>query len=248
MRVLVTRALPSGEATAQRLRALGHVPILSPIRVETPLEARLPDERPDLVLLTSAAALRHAPAFPRAWAGVAFAAVGNATRSALQEAGLDARLTGGCDAKAFARAILAQFASRAMETPARLVYLAGSPRKPHIEAILSAAPGVSLVTCVCYRVERMRTLPEAARSAILDGLDLTILHFSAESARDFASLLIEGGLSRPLARLRHACLSEDVAAALQTLTGALPMLEIATEPTELALISAALACETPDRC
>ena len=61
MRLLVTRPADQAEQTAQKLRALGHLPIVAPVLEIAPTGAPLPQGGFDLVLATSAQALATVP-------------------------------------------------------------------------------------------------------------------------------------------------------------------------------------------
>ncbi|WP_298213574.1 uroporphyrinogen-III synthase, partial [Acidocella sp.] len=80
MRLLVTRPEPGASATARRLAALGHSPVLLPCLAITPLPARL-SERPAALIVTSGQAV---PALPARLAGVPVYAVGDATAARLR--------------------------------------------------------------------------------------------------------------------------------------------------------------------
>ena len=57
MRLLVTRPADQAEQTAQKLRALGHWPIVAPVLEVAPTGAPLPEGAFDIVLATSVQAL-----------------------------------------------------------------------------------------------------------------------------------------------------------------------------------------------
>ena len=73
LRLLITRPLPAGAATAARLGAQGHDVTLAPLMATEAAAWDRPDHLPDAVMLTSAfaarlagpgaAALRHLPVF-----------------------------------------------------------------------------------------------------------------------------------------------------------------------------------------
>lgn len=165
MRLLVTRPLPAGAATADRLRALGHEVTLAPLMATEAVAWTLPDALPDAVMLTSAfaarlannAAVYHLPAF----------AVGGATARAAREAGFaDVREGGGT-----AQALLDGAAAAGI---ASLLHLAGEDLTPVV-----VPAGLIVITRTVYRA---RLLP----LAVMPGVDWVLL-YSPRSAAHFAA-------------------------------------------------------------
>jgi len=165
MRLLVTRPLPAGAATAERLQALGHQVTLAPLMATEAMAWALPEPLPEAVMLTSAfaarlansAALHQLPVF----------AVGDATARAAREAGFaDVRDGGGT-----AQALIDGAAAAGV---ASLLHLAGEDLTP----VLVPA-GLRIITCTVYRA---RLLPLAA----LPRLDWVLL-YSPRSAAHFAA-------------------------------------------------------------
>jgi uroporphyrinogen-III synthase len=90
MRILVVRPQPGADATAARLRAMGHDPVAHPLLATRPLPWALPAESPDAVILSSAAAVRHAGPLADALKHLPAHAVGEATAAAARAAGWSA--------------------------------------------------------------------------------------------------------------------------------------------------------------
>lgn len=165
MRLLVTRPLPAGAATADRLQALGHDVTLAPLMATEAMAWTLPEPLPAAVMLTSAfaarlannAAVYHLPAF----------AVGAATARAAREAGfVDVREGGGT-----VQALVDGAAAAGMTS---LLHLAGTDLTPVV-----TPAGLIVITRTVYRA---RLLPLAA----VPGLDWVLL-YSPRSAAHFAA-------------------------------------------------------------
>jgi len=169
MRLLVTRPLPAGAATAERLQALGHQVTLAPLMATEATAWTLPDPLPEAVMLTSAfaarlvnnAALKQLPTF----------AVGGATARAAHEAGFADVREGGGTAQALLEGAVAMGV-------ANLLHLAGEDLTP----VLVPA-SMKIITRTVYRA---RLLPLAA----VPVLDWVLLysprsgaHFAAEADR-----------------------------------------------------------------
>jgi len=86
MRILVVRPQPGADATAARLRAMGHEAIVHPLLATRPVPWTLP-ATPSAVILTSAAAVHHAGPAANALKSLAAHAVGDATAAAARSAG-----------------------------------------------------------------------------------------------------------------------------------------------------------------
>ena len=211
MRIWVARPEPGAARTGERLAALGHRPLLAPVLRVRPTGAALPPGPYDGLILTSANALDAALAIadPGALRGIPIFAVGSRT-AALAEARLGPVTVGTGDAAA-----LAALVRRRLAPGARLIHLAGADRKPEPASALAVA-GYALETHVAYAAEAVPHLPEAAFAALAaspSGLDAA-LHYSRRSARVAHRLSEAAGHGGAFGALRHYCLSDDVAEAL----------------------------------
>lgn len=169
MRLLVTRPLPAGAATAERLQALGHRVTLAPLMATEAMAWTLPDPLPEAVMLTSAfaarlannAAVHHLPAF----------AVGGATERAAQEAGFaDVRDGGGT-----AQALLDGAAAAGITS---LLHLAGADLTPVV-----APAGLQVVNRTVYRARLMPLASLPAIDWVLLYSPRSAAHFAAEADR-----------------------------------------------------------------
>ena len=206
-RVLVTRAMPEAEETAESLMALGHMPVLAPLRIVEGIGTPFPAEKPDALIVTSRNALVQGAALPADWLAVPVFCVGRKTAGIAADAGFkDIRIAGG-DAVSLASQIIENHPAGS-----RLLYLAGEPRGPELEANLQCA-GVSVVVLLRYRMHRIAALPEAASHALAAQALDAVLHFSAESARAFFFLAQSAGFLGAASAIPQFCLSDAVARA-----------------------------------
>lgn len=223
-RVWVTRARPGAEATAARLVALGHEPVVEPL-----LTVRGLDFDPDL---TGVAAL----AFTSRNGVAAFAsrqpdrslpvfAVGAATALAAREAGFIRVRDADGDVAALAALI-------AREHPAGLVLHPGPAQPAGDLAGALALQGLAARSVVVY--ETVQILPNAAFLGTLEGLDAVLLH-SARAAQALAAMLET--VAAPT--LRACCLSEAVARPLAPAVarGGLASVAYTPRPDESALFA-----------
>lgn len=223
MRVLVTRAEPDAGLTARKLEALGHLAIVAPLAEVERLPFTPPDDDVDLVIATSARALEglaelELPGTPP------FAVVGSRAAARITAAGFSLACPPATDASALAARLTSMFVE-----PRRILYLAGRPRKPQLEAVLAAA-GHALMVRDVYAMHAVQTLPERVVAAWQAGQVDAVLHYSHESAARFWRSA--GHLP---GRCLHLCLSPDVAAALPGVDPA--QIRIAERPDEAALIA-----------
>lgn len=230
MRVLVTRPEPEAGATADRLRAHGHDPLVAPLMAAEAVTAAMPLPRPDALAVTSgrtasflgaglAAALRHLPVF----------AVGGRTAGILEGAGFaDVHAAEG-DVAALARLI----AASGLPAGSRLLHPGGEERAGDLGALL-AATGIAVMPWIVYRMVPASALPAAVGEALAKGQIQAVLHYSPRSAAIFATLALAAGLGAAAARPLHACLSTAVAAALAPLRP--DTVRVAASPDEKSLI------------
>jgi uroporphyrinogen-III synthase len=199
MRLLVTRPSDQAARTAQRLRSLGHDPVLAPVMEIAPTEAEVPSGPFDLVLATSAQAFLAQAFLAGATRLAPLACVGEKTAAAGRAAGFGVAFVAP-DAEALADALLRD------APPRHVLYLAGQERKPRLEQRLHAA---------AWRVEISETYAARPVNAWLVSIvaELSagridgVLHYSPRSAE--LSLVLMGEAAT---RLAHFCLSPAVAA------------------------------------
>lgn len=204
-RILVTRAMPEAEETAQALAALGHLAILAPLREAESIATPFPAEKPAALITTSRNALVHGTLFPADWLKLPVFCVGESTADAARTAGFPDIRTAGGDASSLAGKITGD-----CKAGSRLVYLAGEPRGPELEASLQRG-GFEVEALLRYRMHRLAMLPESAARALATHSVEAVLHFSAESARVFFFLAQSAGLLNAASALPQFCMSEAVA-------------------------------------
>ncbi len=182
MKVLIIRPQPGADATAQRFRAAGHVPLVMPLFEIQPVAATsISASGYDAVVLTSGNAVRAAEPFLKSNAHVPVYAVGSATaRAAEKSAIMPFRIgSSGIDA-------LVDVAEQEGHT--RLLWLAGEDHSP-----LQARPGVTVDTHIVYKSVAVPT-PDDFAAAVAQS-DLVILH-SSRAAQHFAACCDDAGISR----------------------------------------------------
>lgn len=167
MRLLVVRPEPGAAATAARLRALGHEPISIPLLATEALDWQPPERPPEAVIITSAAAVRHAGPAAAALHDVPLFCVGDATAAAARGAGWRDVAVG----PGTLQGLIDQLAHAG---PRHLLHLAGEDRTP---VIIPAA--LTITTCTLYRA-RLLPLP------MLVPVDGILLH-SPRTARHVAA-------------------------------------------------------------
>lgn len=225
MRIWITRAEPEASATADRLRALGHEPLVAPV-----LEVRpAPGPGPDLqgvaaLAFTSRNGVRAFAALSPERALPAFA-VGEATARAAREAGFARVESADGDVGALARLI----AAGASSLTGPVLYLA--PEEPAGDLVADlASRGVAARAWTAYRTQALE-LPPAAAAALANGALDAVLAHSARAARRLADY---PELRRAAPRLDLFCISEQAGAPLAAL-GFRRRLAAAT-PTETSLL------------
>lgn len=230
MRVLVTRPDKEAARTAQALRNLGHEPVIAPLTTIERTGAPLPEGRFCAVAVTSANAI-DAPDLPPRVLSLPLYAVGARTAAAAGLAGFADIRTASGTADALAALMVQQLPSHA-----QVLFLAGRPRKTHLEMALAGA-GLIVTVAETYRAKAVNIAdwPRIASVA-------AILHYSRASAERFATLARQAGAERDCDDVAHLCLSQDVSRGLSTLPNA--RIFIAGRPDEASLFELLNICRS----
>lgn len=231
MRLLLTRAQPEAQASAERLRRLGHDVRIAPMLdiAILPPPAALRD--PAAIALTSANAVRAVATWPqaRAWTAVQVFAVGEATAEAARAAGFT-RVTSAKGGSAELAALIATLGAGAGPV---LCPVAETPAGDLVGALRAAGLAVHRVTA--YRATAATELQAPARDAIVSRALDAILFYSERGATTFVGLVTGDSLPEHLAGVRLLALSVQVAGPLRALRAA--RLSVADQPTEASLFA-----------
>jgi uroporphyrinogen-III synthase len=212
MRILVTRPAAEAERLAQRLRDLGHEPILSPamdIHFENGPE--LPFGGVQVILVTSANAVR-ALARRTEQREIPVFAVGPQTAEVARAAGFAIVQNANGDSNALARKV----ADRVSPCAGKLLYVTGDISSGFIRNELSQA-GFHIEVLQLYRMSERVALSEAAMAALDSGTVDAVMLFSPRSARAFVQQVVRAGLQNQCEKLGALCISPAVAEALDPL-------------------------------
>lgn len=214
MKLLVTRPLPAGSATAERLRNLGHDVELAPLMTTEVVEWTIPAPIPPAIMLTSAVAARLAGPLTAQLCDLPVFAVGESTAEAARAAGFgDVRVGGGAVQALLDGVAAAGFAS--------ILHLAGEDRTPVV-----VPERLTIIVRIVYRA---RLLPLAA----VPSVDWVLL-YSPRSAAHFAAEVDRLGLAR-----REIALAAISDATLAAAGSGWRATGVAAHPNEDALIAAA---------
>lgn len=224
MRVIVTRPLDSGRRTAEKLRQLGHEPVLLPLtqpRHHRKAVAEALAKRPAAIAFTSAEAIRAvSPADIEAHGKTPVFTVGEASAEAARKAGFLSVTAGPGTGELLAQ----QLAEKRIGA---LLYLAGSPRSPAFEEGLATA-GLGFQTVTAYDMQETEwSLAE------LDSLcprPDAVLFYSRQAARLFLNHKAVSQRLGHLSGIHAPCLSAQVADAIPAESGL--DVAVAANPTE----------------
>ena len=227
MRVLVTRPEPGAARTAERLALLGHEAIRMPL-FEAVVTATIYDLPPVAgiggLIATSARAFamfKGSDISAKQLQNVPVLVVGPVTAQAASEAGFVDVRDGGGTAQALSGMLSNPWKKSLRETglsgsdgePPALVYLAGVPRTPVLEATL-AAEKIDHSVVECYKMREISYSTDILKSDILSPAPDVILLYSANAARRFCDLADAKQLGKTLDLTRFVCLSDAIAAQL----------------------------------
>ncbi len=212
MRILVTRPLDDAEATAAKLRAMGHEAIVAPlveIRFRDDVEVDLNDVQ--AILATSANGVR---ALERATQrrDIPVFAVGPQTAEAAQLAGFTQIRNAKGDGAALAIATL----SWAKPGDGALFHAQGKATRGGLAEALQKH-GFEIRESVLYEAAAVEHLPQAAANALQSGALDAAMFYSPRSARIFFRSVVNAGLAQTTSGLSALCLSKAAANALAPL-------------------------------
>lgn len=215
MKLLVVRPQPGADATAARIGAAGHEPLLMPLFAVQPVSWDAPSaDNYHGLLLTSANAVREAGPQLASFAHLSVYAVGKVTAAAAERAGHHVGHIGNGGADELLRDL----------RNCRLLWLAGEDHRK-----FGTDASVEIDLRIVYRSAAL-PVPHDFREMLLQA-DHVLLH-SARAAERFATIVGEQGLDR--ADISIATLSEHIAIAASE---GWKSLRIASEPTDAALLS-----------
>lgn len=229
-KVLVTRPQPGAARTARRLAELGHRPVELPLTRMVALHVNTSfAPTVDAVAVTSANALRHAPAALAA--GLADRpcfAVGERTAAEARERGFRNVTAATGDAESLAGLISAR-----LRPGATVVYLTGKVRLSDFEA-RAAAAGMTVVVVETYDAQDIDYRPQQLAEIVgTEPVDAVLL-YSANAAGCFSRLRWPEGFDGWVTRAAYLCMSSRVADRLANPTKA--RILVAAEPLEAALL------------
>jgi len=229
MRLLVTRPEPEATRTTERLRALGHEPVLAPLLETVFLNPPPPSFRPAAILLTSGNGLRGLLRWPifRVWLDVPLLAVGDRTAEAARSAGFTEVRSADGDGDALASLAIENLDPRA----GTVLYPAAVDRAGRWPDRLTAA-GFTLSLVEIYRMDPVAVLPDPVANDLHQGRIDGVLLYSPRTAKTFVELVARLDPQPRLDHLSIYALSANVASVL-TFGSVL----IAEEPTDDALLA-----------
>jgi uroporphyrinogen-III synthase len=228
MKILITRPEPDATATAERLIGLGYDCLSLPVTEIVATGNAIPVDTFTAILATSANAFRMmAGADIARLSSIRLHCVGEKTAKIARDLGFGSIRTAGGSGTKLVSDIKAHY-----PTPARFLYLTGSPRKPMVEAELQQA-GYQVTSLEVYKAQPVDVWPGAKIISFTD-IDVA-LHFSRASVEALLVLAEQSGVLFKLKSLQHLCLSEDVAFPLHAIH--CPRVACSKEATEQSLLA-----------
>lgn len=235
--VLVTRPEPGAAETASRLRGMGLVPVVAPVLRIAAVAARFPaPDRIAAIVVPSSNALPALTGLLGAEIpgteilgteilGTKILAVGDATARRAEAAGFTCVESAGRDAKA-----LVALAQRTVSPAQGVLLLAAGKGQSLALAKDLRRCGYKVLRRAVYAAIPVPRLPEAAATALHEGLLRAALFFSAETARHFVRLTQAADLAEHCRGVSAVAIGLPAAVAL----GALPWrrVDVAANPNQ----------------
>ena len=238
MSILVTRPHPDNEATAENLRARGHVVLLAPVLKFEPVAFHDESEAGySAIIVTSANAIRAVAPRLRdlGLLELPLFAVGEHTASVAREFGFADVIVAGGDAASLRDKVMQSARAKVLKKKSTLLYLAGADLSRDLGGELGAE-GFSVVTQTTYRMAPVKILPRDVCDGFASHGIEAVLHYSRRSARAFLDAARDEGVEISALAIPQCCLSETIASVLRE-AGASQVLVAAT-PDENALFDA----------
>lgn len=220
MRVLVTRPEPAASATADKLRALGHIPIIFPMTKVEPILFELPKlDAISGVIFTSANAVLSLRQFWDDEGSVDRAnllkkpafTVGKKTEQAAKNLGFINTHCADGDGAQLAHLIVRNFSDEHKRENAEilLLYVTRKDRTPTLEEILNENH-IKVHPLISYQVRPNFSQDDFEKLGAQDDID-RVLFYSADSARRFFASVSQSHIQL-FASSRYVCLSAPIAA------------------------------------
>ncbi|MBX5227007.1 uroporphyrinogen-III synthase [Rhizobium sp. NLR9b] len=212
MRVLVTRPAHSATRTAQRLRDMGHEPLLLPLRRpqhDSAAAAAALEATSGAIAVTSAEAVRVASALGeklRPHLVRPLFAVGEMTAQEARGLGFRSVAASAGNGRDLADLIATQGAEE-------LLYLAGLPRAETFETRLRQL-GIRFSVAECYRMTPVAPSPAEIEAVFSGGCPNAVLFYSRQTVEDFFRLAELRSALSGHREIHLLCLSETVAQAI----------------------------------
>ncbi|AHG47229.1 uroporphyrinogen III synthase [Rhizobium leguminosarum bv. trifolii CB782] len=212
MRVLVTRPAHSATKTAQRLRDMGHEPLLLALRRpvhDSAAAAAALARTSGAIAVTSAEAVRVISVLGetlRAHLARPLFAVGEMTAEAARSLGFQSVASSSGNGGDLADLV----AARGIDD---LLYLAGLPRAETFEAGLRQR-GIRFSIGECYRMQPIAPGPAEIEAVFAGGRPDAVLFYSRQTADDFFGVAELRSALPEESGIRLLCLSEAVAEAV----------------------------------
>ena len=215
MRLLVTRPEPDASRQADKLRAMGHEPVLAPLMTIQPIpDASLQLEGAQALIVTSRNALRAIATRGKLEQArqLPLYAVGDATAREAAELGFRKIVAGPGTGEQLAVLI----AGKVDPAKGPLVHLAGETLAFDLKSALQTK-GFSIRQPVLYAAVPVEILPPQASGLLREGRLEGAIFMSPRTAAIFAALTAAEGAVTQASQLRCYCLSQAVAEALAPL-------------------------------
>jgi uroporphyrinogen-III synthase len=236
MRLLVTRPEPDAAATAVRLTALGHQPLVQPLLKVSFNDPPQALERPAAILITSQNAVRAIGRWPQSstWHDVPVFVAGAATGRATAALGFSDIRTGARDSSSLADVVI----NSMMRGSGPILYPAARDRAGALAGGLTAR-GYDVRTVEAYRADAVEQLRPMVREAVAAGAIDGILLYSGRTAKALLSVGAAEGLSAALAWPEYFVISAHVADIVRGLGVRVHVARRPDEDSLMALIPAA---------
>nr|WP_294527348.1 uroporphyrinogen-III synthase [uncultured Rhodopila sp.] len=227
-RILITRPEPGASQTAERIAAMGFVPVVAPVLAVTGVDATL--QLPDQIAATVITSRNAVPACPAALFARPVFAVGSATASCASAAGFIRVIDADGDAS-----VLAPLIAKALAPASGSLFLPTGRGQGTALADSLRKLGFRVIRRVAYQAASVPSLPQEAVFGLQQGQLTAAMFFSTETARHFVRLVLEAGLGEAVSNVEAVSISERPVMALKRLTWR--RISVAAKPNQDAMLA-----------
>ena len=214
MKLIVTRPEPAASKTAEKLLALGHEVVVSPVLEIVPTETKLPNDDFSMIIITSPNALRifAKQDFDQSILEIPIYVVGNSTAQEATDLGFSDVHSAAGNAKNLVELIKSRFVVSKIDKRPTLYACGEHSTSGFVDSLLEY--GLNIKVWINYKANLVDQLTKNAIDFLTCGNPVGILLYSSRSAGQFSKVIAQQKNDYVIENMRIFALSGAVTNAL----------------------------------